>query len=226
MERPAISLLAGATLTALVSVTTAGSPPAFDPREYPLGVTAPDVSAADIERASRPPGEQLYSVYCAVCHGAEGRGDGRAAAFCAVPPADFTRAQFKVRSTPTGALPTDADLAGVIRRGAGGDGAMPGFAFLRDADLPLIIAEVKRFSPRWAHASAPALVPVPARVNGSAARGAVLYRAWGCDACHGASGRGDGRLAAEVSGYPPRETTPCRTHESILGVLDCVSRRS
>lgn len=47
-------------------------------------------------------GQELYATFCASCHGSEGRGDGIAAPFCRVPPADLTRAEFKVRSTPTG----------------------------------------------------------------------------------------------------------------------------
>jgi len=147
---------------------------------------------------SAPRGERLYSVFCAACHGREGRGDGLAAGFCATPPADFTRAEFKVRSTPSGALPSDADLAGVIRNGAGGDGAMPSFSFLSEEDLRSLLTQVKRFSPRWAREKVPAPLVLPARSAGNAQRGAGVYRTWKCDSCHGDSGRGDGRLAREL----------------------------
>ena len=86
----------------------------------------------------------------------------------------------------------------MIRTGAGGDGAMPSFSFLSEEDLGLLLGEVKRFSPRWAHEKAPAPVPIPARSQGDAQRGARVYRAWGCATCHGDSGRGDGRLSREL----------------------------
>ncbi|OGA44437.1 MAG: hypothetical protein A3G25_03735 [Betaproteobacteria bacterium RIFCSPLOWO2_12_FULL_63_13] len=143
-------------------------------------------------------GEELFSTFCAGCHGAEGRGDGPVAAFCRIPPADFTRAEFKVRSTPTSALPSDADLARVIRRGAGGVGAMPPFAFLTDEDVGRLVAGLKAFSTRWQHEQAPPDVALPRRVEGDVLRGEQVYRAWGCAVCHGPSGAGDGPRAKEL----------------------------
>ncbi|MCC7241339.1 MAG: c-type cytochrome [Acidobacteria bacterium] len=143
-------------------------------------------------------GEELYSTFCSSCHGFEGRGDGVAGGFCRIPPADFTRADFKVRSTPTGSLPSDADLAGVIRRGAGGDGAMPPFDFLEDEDVVRLVARIKAFSPRWQHEQAPPGVVLPPRVEGSVQRGEEVYRAWGCPACHGPTGEGNGPRAADL----------------------------
>ena len=49
--------------------------------------------------------DELYATFCASCHGPEGRGDGVAAPFCRIAPADFTRAEFKVRSTVSFARP-------------------------------------------------------------------------------------------------------------------------
>src|SRR6266542_3528022 len=54
----------------------------------------------------------LYERHCAFCHGSEGRGDGPVAGRLPTPPADFTSGNFKLRSTPSGAMPTDDDLAG------------------------------------------------------------------------------------------------------------------
>lgn len=110
-------------------------------------------------------GEELYSTFCSSCHGDDGRGDGIAAPFCRVSPASLTRAEFKVRSTPAGALPCDADLAAVIRRGAGGDGAMPPFSFLAGGDVERLVARVKALSPRWQREQAP-----PRRGAGAASR--------------------------------------------------------
>jgi mono/diheme cytochrome c family protein len=143
-------------------------------------------------------GEELFATFCAACHGREGRGDGPAAAFCRVPPADLTRAEFKVRSTPNGALPSDADLGAVIRRGAGGEGAMPSFAFLKDEDVGRLIVRIKALAPRWQHDQAPPDVVLPHRVEGDVHRGEQVYRAWGCVSCHGPSGEGNGPRAGEL----------------------------
>ena len=139
--------------------------------------------------ADGPTGEARYSTFCVACHGHEGRGDGLASAYGRTVPADFTQARFKVRSTPVGSLPTDADLADVIRRGAGGDGAMPAFAFLSDEDVSRLVAYLKGFSPRWRQERPGSVVALPARVEGDARRGQGVYSAWGCAECHGPSGR-------------------------------------
>ncbi len=143
-------------------------------------------------------GEELYSTFCASCHGPEGRGDGIAAAVCRVSPADLTRAEFKVRSTPAGSLPSDADLAAVIRLGAGGDGAMPPFSFLTATDIDRLVARVKAFSPRWQREQAAPDVVLPRRVAGVARQGALVYPASGCAACHGPSGEGNGPRANDL----------------------------
>ncbi len=154
-------------------------------------------------------GEELYATFCVSCHGREGRGDGVAAPFCRVAPADFTRALFKVRSTPTGALPSDADLAAVIRLGAGGDGGMPPFSFLTRGDVDQLVLRIKTLSPRWQREQVPPDVALPRRVEGDVRRGRQVYEEWGCAACHGTSGEGDGpraRQLRDARGNPERPT--------------------
>jgi len=65
-------------------------------------------------------GKKLYQRWCTQCHGDEGKGDGPAAEFVYPRPRDFTLALFKVRSTPSGQLPTDHDLFKVISEGLPG----------------------------------------------------------------------------------------------------------
>src|SRR5690349_12125065 len=83
------------------------------------GVTAlvraagPDVGTD----AQRQAGKQLYLHYCSQCHGEKGDGEGYAAAHLRPRPRNFTTGKFKIRTTPTGALPTHQDLINVIRRG-------------------------------------------------------------------------------------------------------------
>ncbi|MBL8136781.1 MAG: c-type cytochrome [Acidobacteria bacterium] len=177
-----------------------------------VGLTVASCRDAPVAPAPASPtsadGEELYSTFCAACHGPEGRGDGIAAPVCRVSPADLTRAEFKVRSTPFGSLPSDADLAAVIRLGAGGDGGMPSFSFLTGADIDRLVARVKAFSPRWQREQAPTDIVLPRRVTADARQGARVYAAAGCAACHGPSGEGNGPRAGDLRDTRGRPEAP------------------
>lgn len=164
-SRPAASGAEPAPATATAPIPDPLSSPAS--REYPPGISPPDAKPQDFIKAGEPRVEQLYATFCATCHGADGRGVGKAAPFSRVAPADFTRADFKWRSTP-GFLPTDSDLEHVIRAGMGGDGAMPAFSFLVAADVRALAQKVKSFSPRWMAERPGAPVLVPPHVAGTA----------------------------------------------------------
>lgn len=89
--------------------------PALEPA-YPTSFYAPaqPYAAASVERGAR-----LYAANCALCHGADGRGDGPAAAGLAVHPADLTAPHLFAH--------TPGDLFWWVSRGRAG-GVMPGFA--------------------------------------------------------------------------------------------------
>src|SRR2546430_8550968 len=78
------------------------------------------------------PATAVYNHACAWCHGKDGRGDGPAAfsinKYLSPRPRDFTRGQVKLRSTPSGQLPTDDDLLRTLERGI--PGYMPSFGGL------------------------------------------------------------------------------------------------
>jgi mono/diheme cytochrome c family protein len=167
----------------------------------------------------------LYQQHCELCHGAEGRGDGPATARLPTPPADFTAASFKLRSTPSGSLPTDDDLLGTLTRGVSGAG-MPSFAGLSLEDRRALVEKVKALSrPREGgdsyFTSRPVgrviAVPSPPRVDSRLlAKGKKLYRDLSCASCHGEEGRGDGRSAAELKDYAGR---PLRPTDFTLGIF-------
>ncbi len=52
---------------------------------------APVMAAAQSDAASAIMGRQSFRVYCATCHGTEGRGDGPVAEHLTVTPADLTQ---------------------------------------------------------------------------------------------------------------------------------------
>ena len=76
---------------------------------------------ADAQTPTSPVnGAALYRNRCASCHGESGRGNGEYAGLLNPKPRDFTSGRFKLRSTETGGLPTDEDLAHSITEGLNG----------------------------------------------------------------------------------------------------------
>ena len=63
-------------------------------------------------------------------------------------PETFVAATFKCRSTPTGTLPTDADLYNAISRGFTNSN-MPHWDALPPQNRIDLVAYIKTFSPRW-----------------------------------------------------------------------------
>jgi mono/diheme cytochrome c family protein len=56
---------------------------------------APKVKKAPAPYTSASSGKEMYQAYCASCHGAEGKGDGPAAAALKTPPTDLTQIAAK-----------------------------------------------------------------------------------------------------------------------------------
>src|SRR5262249_51350467 len=65
-------------------------------------------------------GKAVYGQNCAACHGIKGDGNGDAAAFLLPRPRNFVQANYRLRSTPTGQLPTDVDLFRAVSLGMPG----------------------------------------------------------------------------------------------------------
>jgi cytochrome c oxidase cbb3-type subunit 2 len=161
--------------------------------------------------------DPLYERECAFCHGSAGRGDGPAATHLRVTPADFSAGNFKLRSTPSGAMPTNEDLFGTISRGIPGSG-MPSFAELTTGERRSLVRTVRELSrPRAGGESyfrsrpAGPVITVPQRPPTSPAilvKGEKLYHELACGSCHGDQGRGDGRSAPELKDYAGRPISP------------------
>jgi mono/diheme cytochrome c family protein len=153
--------------------------------------------------ANAPPAARIYAQRCAVCHGPDGRGNGPAAPSLIPRPRDFTLGQFKYKSTAAGLPPSDDDLIRTVTEGLNAS-AMP---YARDllsaAEIRLVVGYIKSFSSTFGGA-VPATLQVPLRVIPTAdslARGQDLFRANGCQDCHGADGRG-GLALKDAKGYP------------------------
>jgi mono/diheme cytochrome c family protein len=152
--------------------------------------------------AQQQSGKALYDKYCSQCHGDNGDGRGIAAAYVKPRPRDFTLGKYKVRTTPTGALPTTDDLKKIIRVGMPYS-TMPGWPGFSDAELTDLAYYLKTFYSGFANADEngePLDFPsAPSYSEESASRGAEIYVNLGCAQCHGDSGRGNGTSAPTLA---------------------------
>jgi mono/diheme cytochrome c family protein len=159
----------------------------------------PSLAAPDLgSDQQREAGRELYDQYCSQCHGAQGDGQGEAAPRVKPEPRDFTSGKYKFRTTPSGLLPTDADIAKVIKEGLPYT-SMPGWPNFSPSQIQNIIYHLKTFSEDFADPEMygdPIDVPEPPPSSEeSIQHGRVVYEEQGCAACHGDQGRGDGRSA-------------------------------
>lgn len=168
-----------------------------------LGLTLAPLGAA---LAQAPGGKVVYERWCAGCHGDTGAGDGPAARAMLPQPRDFTRGVYKIRTTASGEIPTDADLLHVIDEGMPGT-AMPAWkAKLSDRERQDVVAYVKKFSTFFD--KAPKVVEIgkePGGGDAAIADGRATFTKLECAKCHGSAGRGDGKSAPTLKddwGHP------------------------
>ncbi len=158
-------------------------------------------------------GRDVYAMACLACHGADGRGDGSVGPMLsprrAPQPRDFTGLEFKFRSTPSGQLPTTADLFRTVTEGIRSPGGpmtiglrghriMPAFRHMPEEQRLEVVEYVKSLNRGfWDRTEVrPVVVPPPPPATAERlARGRRLYADAECLACHGAGGRGDGPSA-------------------------------
>jgi mono/diheme cytochrome c family protein len=196
--RPRTSIFAGAAvlLAALCVVPTRS-----------VRAAGADAQGAEAKNES---GKTLYLRYCSQCHGEKGDGEGYAAVHLLPKPRNFTTGKFKVRSTPTGALPTHEDLVNIIRRGMPYT-SMPAWPNFTNQEVSDLANFVTSFSADFSNPElTPKAVPLPGAPRSSKesiAQGKKLYEDTGCIRCHGTLGRGDGPSAPTLLddwGHPIR----------------------
>ena len=146
-------------------------------------------------------GEAIYIERCSACHGIEGNGQGPAAERLFIKPRDFTRDEYKIKSTQGDEFPSRDDLIAIIADGMPGT-SMPAWDDELNEDeigdvADYIQQSFGRFFSQEGYGKTD--IDVPARIspsNESIARGQVLYQEEiECFKCHGLAGRGDGPSA-------------------------------
>ena len=178
-----------------------------------LNVPARPVGGASSVEAGR----EIYDRHCWYCHGENGDGLGPIAEYLWPRPRDFQIASFKLRTTPSGELPTDEDLFRTITLGARGT-AMPAWeSVLTVEERWQVIAYVKAFGdgifedPAFDPYELVIAADRPPRESERdlVEAGRAVYEASDCWECHGAAGRGDGPKADQLTddwGLPIRAT--------------------
>jgi mono/diheme cytochrome c family protein len=160
-------------------------------------------------------GKQLYRRYCTGCHGDDGDGVGENAQWIDPKPRDFTLAVFKCRSTPSGTLPTDADLLRSIRRGLVNSN-MPPWRPLTNQMAVDLLAYIKTFSPRWQaeKPGTPITIPpeIPLTTDGLL-QGRATFQKLECWKCHGPTGKADGPSASSLTDSKDNPIKPFNFHD-------------
>jgi mono/diheme cytochrome c family protein len=99
------TLVMMATLVLSASVITVA-------QQQPQQQTPPTISRVPIAPTSMASGEEMYTAYCASCHGKDGRGNGPAASAFKTPPTNLT----VLKAKNNGKYP-DMDVMSVLQWG-------------------------------------------------------------------------------------------------------------
>jgi mono/diheme cytochrome c family protein len=100
MQQPILIALLAVLISASTSLAAQQSAP------------APTIKPVPVQPTSPASGEQMYSTYCAVCHGAKATGNGPASPAMKIPPPDLTMLSAK----NGGVFPTD-HISSVLKFG-------------------------------------------------------------------------------------------------------------
>lgn len=169
------------------------------------------IYAADVEN-----GKLLYQKNCAQCHGDSGDGKGVAAEHILPRPRDFTSGAYKIRSTPSGELPTDDDIHRAIAEGLPGS-SMPAWKdALSKNEIRDLVAYIKIFSERFKDEKPSRVFKIegPKKATSeSMANGRKLYLELGCFQCHGQEGRADGPSAPTLTDDAGNPLKPADFHK-------------
>ncbi len=163
----------------------------------------PEASAAPALQDSSQ-GQQIYEERCAACHGLNGDGQGPGAENFFIKPRDFTRDEYKIKSTVGDEFPSQEDMVQVISEGMPGS-SMPAWeGVLSESEMEAVADYIQgfgRFFSQEGYGATP--IEIPSRISPSdesIEQGRLLYQEEiECFQCHGRGGRGDGPSAFELT---------------------------
>jgi mono/diheme cytochrome c family protein len=141
-QPPAATAAPAPAAPAAAEPAPATAPAAVEAAPSPAPASAATASATD-------PGAQVFATYCQTCHGAEGHGDGPAAAALNPKPASFVTGVFKYDANGNGTAGDIEDIQAVVRDGAakyGGSPLMTPWSMLSATQLEAVAKYVKSFS--------------------------------------------------------------------------------
>jgi cytochrome c oxidase cbb3-type subunit 2 len=157
------------------------APTGADPRDLRLARREADVAA----------GRGSYLRYCAPCHGDRGDGRGEAARYLATRPRDFTRGEYKFKSTPSGAPAREEDLLRTIAVGVPGSDMPSWSRILAPSEQRLLARYLMTFSERFLDGEAALPIAIPPETEDDQAsrrRGREVWARLRCAQCHGDEG--------------------------------------
>jgi cytochrome c oxidase cbb3-type subunit 3 len=114
--------------------------PAEEAAPAPEEAPAPEAAAGTITLGDAAKGKSIYETYCVACHGAEGKGDGAAAATLTTKPADHSDGNIM------NAIPNEVLFKAIKEGGAavGKSNLMPAWgATLKDEQISDVLAYVR-----------------------------------------------------------------------------------
>ncbi|MBI4612339.1 MAG: c-type cytochrome [Planctomycetes bacterium] len=153
-------------------------------------------AALPLVPAAAQDGKAIYELRCVWCHGEKGDGNGPSAEGMFPRPRDFTRGEYKIRSTGAGERPTAEDLFRTVSRGLPNT-PMPGWeGILGESERRAVVEYVMTFDPRFA-SEEPETIATPTGA-GSVERGKEVFARARCFTCHGREGRGDGGITTTL----------------------------
>jgi DMSO reductase family type II enzyme heme b subunit len=162
--------------------------------------------SAPTDPASIQEGKKIYDEKCQWCHGIKGDGNGPAANFVYPKPRDFTKGEYKFRTTQSGEIPTDWDIYRTITEGLHGTTMYGWGDVLTDQQRWDLVAYLKTFSDRFKNEqyTKDQVLTIPFQGDPRKADKALLEEGdklyhdpngAKCFMCHGNSGRGNGPSA-------------------------------
>jgi mono/diheme cytochrome c family protein len=157
-------------------------------------------------------GATLYANRCAGCHGENGDGKGPRAPQLGVPPTNFGKGVYKLRSTPAGSIPTDEDLFRTLSRGVHGTPMLP-WTNLSERERWALVYQLESFSVRFREERRGPVIevpPAPREDDALREKGRALYGLLRCANCHGELGAADGPAAQAYGRGAPADAPRIR----------------